>query len=233
MTMDAVILAGGFGTRLREVVADVPKPMAPVAGRPFLEILLDVLARQGVGRVTLSTGHLAHVVSNHFGRRYAGMELHYEVESVPLGTGGAIAAALPHCRGDHALVLNGDSFVELDVQALEQRWRGVPMMLARHVDDTSRYGRLHVREGQVVGLLEKGCSGPGLINAGVYVLPLNELAQQPIAPPFSFEVDVLMPRLAMRPYDLVVAEGLFIDIGLPDDYRRAQHLTFPSSAGLS
>ena len=115
---EAVILAGGYGTRLRQVVADVPKPMAPIAGRPFLEIQLEFLARQGVGHAVLAVGYLGHVIVGHFGDRFAGIELSYAVEDSPLGTGGAIQKALRLCRGDRAVVLNGDTYLDGDLAAM-------------------------------------------------------------------------------------------------------------------
>ena len=107
--MEGIVLAGGFGTRLREVVPDLPKPMAPIAGRPFLEILLSTLARKGFTRVVLSLGFMAEKIITHFGESYAGMHLVYEVESRPLGTGGAIRAALTRFESDHVFIFNGDT----------------------------------------------------------------------------------------------------------------------------
>jgi D-glycero-alpha-D-manno-heptose 1-phosphate guanylyltransferase len=113
---------GGFGSRLRSVVADVPKPMAPVAGRPFLDYVLANLRAQGVRHGVLSVGYLADKVISHFGRRFGDVEIDYEVEDRPLGTGGAIAAALQHCRADPVLVLNGDTYLSLDLAALAAQW---------------------------------------------------------------------------------------------------------------
>ena len=107
--MEAIVLAGGFGTRLRQVVADVPKPMAPIADRPFLEILLGSLARKGFSQVVLSLGFMAEKISDHFGARFAGMDIAYVVEETPLGTGGAIRLALDACTQDHVFVFNGDT----------------------------------------------------------------------------------------------------------------------------
>ena len=119
--MEAVVLAGGLGTRLRQVVPDLPKPMAPVAGRPFLEILLGALAAKGIDRVVLSVGHRADAITGHFGHRWNGLEIDYAVEATPLGTGGAVRLALGHCRHDPVLVVNGDTFLDLEVDALMRR----------------------------------------------------------------------------------------------------------------
>ncbi len=114
--MEAIVLAGGFGTRLRQVVPDLPKPMAPIAGRPFLEILLLSLYQKGFSRVVLSLGFMAEKIIAHFGDRYVGMDLVYAVEHHPLGTGGAIRVALAQCASDHVFVFNGDTYLDLEVK---------------------------------------------------------------------------------------------------------------------
>jgi D-glycero-alpha-D-manno-heptose 1-phosphate guanylyltransferase len=222
--MEAIVLAGGFGTRLRAIVPDVPKPMAPVAGRPFLEILLTSLAQKGYRRVVLSLGFLADTVVRHFGQQYAGMELVYEIEGEPLGTGGAIRAALARCQGEQVCVFNGDTYLDLEVDALQALWqaRREPVIVARAVDDTARYGRLHVSDGRVRRFAEKGEAGPGLINAGCYLLPRTILDGFPAGQAFSFETEFLMKAVSERDFSVFVSQGQFIDIGVPDDYARAQ-----------
>lgn len=224
--MEAIVLAGGFGTRLRQVVADVPKPMAPIAGRPFLEILLGSLARKGFARVVLSLGFMAEKISDHFGARFAGMDVAYVVEDAPLGTGGAIRLALEACTQDHVFVFNGDTYLDLEVQSLEQRWQAKrhQVVVGRQVPDTTRYGRLVVDGGCITGFAEKGISGPGLINAGCYVLAADALARFPLNQPFSIETDYLVPEVTSGTVDVFVTEGMFIDIGIPEDYSRAQTL---------
>ena len=224
--MEAIVLAGGFGTRLRQVVADVPKPMAPIAGRPFLEILLGSLARKGFARVVLSLGFMAEKISDHFGARFAGMDVAYVVEDAPLGTGGAIRLALEAYTQDHVFVFNGDTYLDLEVQSLEQRWQAKrhQVVVGRQVPDTTRYGRLVVDGGCITGFAEKGISGPGLINAGCYVLAADALARFPLNQPFSIETDYLVPEVTSGTVDVFVTEGMFIDIGIPEDYARAQTL---------
>jgi D-glycero-alpha-D-manno-heptose 1-phosphate guanylyltransferase len=224
--MEAIVLAGGFGTRLRALVADVPKPMAPVAGRPFLEYVLASLAAKGVQHVVLSVGYLGDTISRHFGRRYEGLTLDYAVEVDPLGTGGAVAASLALCTQDHQLVLNGDTFVDLEVQALERHWQSHrrAIIVAREVPDVSRYGQLQVQDQRVLSFSEKGGQGPGIINAGVYVLPRNIFAQGTPPAPFSIETDFLAAYVSKHHTDAFVTRGEFIDIGVPEDYLRAQTL---------
>jgi len=222
--MEAIVLAGGFGTRLKEVVPDLPKPMAPVAGRPFLEILLSMLARKGFTRVILSLGFMSEKISLHFGDSYLGMELTYEVEDQPLGTGGAIRAALAHCEEDHAFIFNGDTYLELEVDELEKLWQrnNNPVIVVREVPDTARFGRVDMSGGRVNAFLEKGGEGFGLINAGCYVLPKHGLDDFPLGQAFSIETDFFIKYLQFIRFEGFVTQGRFIDIGVPVDYALAQ-----------
>ena len=225
---EAVVLAGGFGTRLRSVVSDVPKPMARVAGRPFLELLLAHLARNGFGRVVLSVGYLADVIREHFGDAWRGLEIDYAVESEPLGTGGAIRAALARCSGDVVYVFNGDTYLALDCAQTDAQWdrTRLPIIVGRRVEDTARNGRLDVDDdGRILRFLEKEASGgPGLINAGCYVLPRAIVEDFPSQERFSFEMDYLREAVVRRVFMACPTDAEFIDIGTPDDYARAQTL---------
>lgn len=222
--MEAIVLAGGFGTRLREVVPDLPKPMAPVAGRPFLEILLAMLARKGFTRIVLSLGFMSEKIIKHFGESYLGIELVYEVESQPLGTGGAIRAALARCVNDHVFIFNGDTYLDIEAVALERLWLASrhPIIVVRDVLDTARFGRVDMHEGRITAFREKGMSGFGLINAGCYVLPKNALEGFPLGQSFSLETEYFIPNLQRIWFDGFVTNGRFIDIGVPDDYALAQ-----------
>lgn len=121
--MDAVVLAGGLGTRLRTVLSDgTPKPMAPIGGKPFLELLLNRLAESGFSRVVLSVGYKYECIRNHFGNSFSGMSLNYVIEKTPLGTGGAIRLAMDKCSGDYLIVFNGDTYLKVDIKALEKQW---------------------------------------------------------------------------------------------------------------
>lgn len=222
--MEAIVLAGGFGTRLRKVLPDLPKPMAPIAGRPFLEILLCSLARKGFTRVVLSLGFMAEKIIAHFGNNYLGMELVHEVESQPLGTGGAIRAALTRCVDDHVFVFNGDTYLDLEVEDLERAWQAGqhPLIVVREVPDTARFGRVDLCDGRVNAFLEKGTSGAGLINAGCYVLPTHALDLFTLGQSFSLETEYFIKYLHRIRFDGFVTHGRFIDIGVPDDYALAQ-----------
>jgi D-glycero-alpha-D-manno-heptose 1-phosphate guanylyltransferase len=228
--MEAVVLAGGLGTRLRARTRAIPKAMAPVAGRPFLAWLLDELADAGFRRVVLSVGHLADVIRSAFGGSYRSLALTYAVEARPLGTGGALrnglAAADP--RIEPIWVLNGDSIVRLDhagMWAAHQRRRCDPLamtMAVTAVPDAARYGVLEIQQGRVSRFDPAGDAGPGLINAGVYLLHRRIFEAWTLPAAFSFEADFLMPfadRLEITAFE---TDGGFIDIGVPADYDRAQ-----------
>lgn len=224
--MDAIILAGGFGTRLRELVSDVPKPMAKIDGTPFLEILLGQLASKGLTKVIISIGYLGDVIQNHFGSEYKGLSLHYSIEANPLGTGGAIKKALHLVETSSVLVMNGDSYVEFDLDEISNlhNQRGEPVCLVREVDDTSRFGRIENLNGYISQFGEKNNGGPGLINGGVYLLPKTIFNDAELPESFSFENDFLQEEVLKKPFIASVAQGIFIDIGVPEDFTRAQEL---------
>lgn len=233
-TDEAIILAGGFGTRLRSLVSDVPKPLAPVGGRPFLAWVLDSLAMQGVRRVILATGYMGDRVAEACGRSWRSMELLYSQEHAPLGTGGAIAMAFRQVQGDACLVLNGDTWLAFDYALFDQTWRADNARLAialAEVPDVSRYGAVEIEENRVTGLVEKGDAVPGYINAGVYAIRRSLLADFPTKESFSFENEVLMPAVKREVVCGYTHTHDFIDIGVPQDYRLAQTLV-PSTAGL-
>jgi D-glycero-alpha-D-manno-heptose 1-phosphate guanylyltransferase len=221
--MDAIVLAGGLGTRLKSVVSNVPKPMAPVGGRPFLDLLLGSLKTKGITRVILSVGYMSDAITSYFQKNSLGMELVFEVEPSPLGTGGAIAAALRHVHSDCVLVLNGDTYLDLDLKAVCSMWPGdrTPIVVARSVSDTERYGRLDVANGRITRFVGSGIKSAGIINAGCYLIPTDAFLGENMPQKFSFEQDFLCkrPPLSLRVF---VALGQFIDIGVPDDYERAQ-----------
>ena len=223
--MEAIVLAGGLGTRLASRLHGLPKPMAPIAGRPFLEILLTQLRRSGCTRVLLSVGHQHAVIQEHFGAAFDGLAIDYVIESVPLGTGGAIRLALAEAREESVLVLNGDTFLNADYAAMLgfHAVQGAAVTLAVvHRDDVSRYGGVTLEGRRSVGFQENGRSGPGYISAGTYVLARN-LAWPPALPEkFSIERDFFVPEVArLRPAAYKV-DGFFLDIGIPEDLDRAQ-----------
>lgn len=234
---EAIILAGGFGTRLASVVADVPKPMAPVANRAFLYYLLDALAAQGIGRVIFAVHHLAAVIEA-IGPRYRGLQLEYLREDTPLGTGGAIRQALGRIEGNDALVLNGDTYLNIDYQAVLRRRRDTAsdlVLAVRPVADGARYSLVDTdADGRVTGFQPTGAAGrPGLIGAGVYALRRGLFDGLDIpSGAFSFEADVLARLTGNLRVQTYRCDGYFIDIGVPEDYRRAQ-TELPEIAGVA
>jgi D-glycero-alpha-D-manno-heptose 1-phosphate guanylyltransferase len=223
--MEAIVLAGGLGTRLRSVVPDLPKPMAPVAGRPFLAWVLDALADAGFARAVLAVGYRHEAIRDHFGACHRGLRLVYSVEHCPLGTGGAIRLAADAAGEWPVFVLNGDTWLDLDYGALwcahESGGERLTVAACR-VDDTSRYGALEVHDGHLRGLVEKGRSGPGLINAGTYLVSRDVVERIPRERVHSFEQQLLVPGVRDLSPAVFVADGAFIDIGVPEDYARAQ-----------
>ena len=224
-SLQAVILAGGKGTRLSTVISDLPKPMAPIGSRPFLALLLDHLVSQGVAGAVLSVGHLHQEICNAFGTQYRSLGLDYVIEENPLGTGGAIAKCLKMVSSDPVLVLNGDTFVALDYRALLTTHReagALATLTLRSVPDVSRYGCVIAQCGRVVQYEEKVSQGAGLINAGVYVLSRCIFDGYNMPEAFSFERDFLMPRVNELRAAAYITDAYFIDIGTPEGYLQAQ-----------
>lgn len=224
---EAIILAGGRGTRLQPLVSDVPKPLAPVAGRPFLAWVLDHLAANGIRRTILATGYMSEKIEQAVGCKWQSMTVDYSVESKALGTGGAVQQAVGKLHGDNVHVLNGDTFlnyVPADfAEAVVRADACIGVALAR-VNDVSRYGAVQCDEGRIKQFCEKGGSGPGHVNAGSYFLTSAALAALPVENVFSLETKVLVPMTAQGLVFGYTDTSRFIDIGVPEDYQRAQSL---------
>jgi histidinol-phosphate phosphatase family protein len=222
----AAILAGGMGTRLRNAVADRPKVLAPVLGKPFLAYLLDSLADAGLRDVVLCTGYRAEMVQAEFGSHYRNLSLRYSCEPSPLGTAGALRNVLTQLTTPDVLVMNGDSYCSADL----------PAMLAAHcirnaaatltlveVADVSRFGRVETdAQGQVVRFDEKGCrTGRGWINAGVYLLGRNVLESIPAQREVSLEREVFPAWIGRGLWSFASGDSRFLDIGTPESYALA------------
>lgn len=225
----AAILAGGLGTRLREAVSDRPKVLAVVHDRPFLEYLFDQLRAAGFRSVTLCVGYMAEKIEQLFGSQYRELELVYSREDSPLGTGGALRLALPHLSGSTVLVMNGDSFCDLDISAFcswhLSKQSSVSIALTE-VDDTSRYGsvRRDAHE-HIQSFEEKGTSqGRGLVNAGIYLLSRSVLEEIPPGRALSLERDFFPKRISRGLCGYTAKHQRFIDIGTPTSYSQAQTL---------
>ena len=224
--MEAIILAGGFGTRLAQVVKDVPKPMAPVAGKPFLQYVADDLIAQGFDRLVFAVCYKKESIMNFFGSTYGGAEVLYSVEEEPLYTGGAICQALALCRDERVTVVNGDTFFGVDLAAMrrfaEDRGRQI-VIAVREMRDFSRYGRVETNAArEVIAFHEKQPCAQGFINGGIYDLSRTSLEGYPQR--FSMEEECFPKLLQSKQILAFPSDGLFIDIGIPKDYVRAQTL---------
>lgn len=225
----AVLLVGGLGTRLRSVVAAKPKPLASVGDRPFLELLVRQLRYQGIRRLVLCTGYLAHEIENELGDGRAwDVTIEYSREPHPLGTAGALKFAAPLLReSTDFLVMNGDSFMEIDFRQLVDFHRksgGIASMTVLRMKNEMRYGAVQVAaKGRVSGFTEKtDIDSAGFVNAGIYVFNRRILEHLPEGPA-SLERDIF-PNLLGHGVYASEQQGLFIDIGTPEDYARAREL---------
>ena len=199
--------------------------MAPIAGRPFLEYLLDRLGDSEITSVILSVGYKSEFIRSHFGNRYRHLGLCYSEEDMPLGTGGAIAQAIENQDCENLIVLNGDTFIDIVFQDYINWHRSKSAeisMVLKTMDDVARYGSVQVDRGRVVGYDEKGKKGAGHINAGVYIFKPSLFTGRGMPTVFSFEQDFLQPKVNDLMPHAYICDNWFIDIGVPEDYDRAQ-----------
>ena len=226
--MEVIILAGGLGTRLRSVVADLPKCMAPVAGKPFLWYLLKYLTKYPINRVILSVGYLREVIINWVKEHECEFpfEFDYAIEDEPLGTGGGIKLALNKANDPYAIILNGDTFFDVDLDTLCQYHnsskKNITLAL-KLMRKFNRYGTvsLDTMSKTIVSFNEKQYCTEGLINGGVYVVNRNAPIFEGLPDKFSFEIGVLEPQCKLGKLFGIVQDGYFIDIGVPEDYEKA------------
>ena len=224
--MEAIILAGGLGKRLRSEVPDLPKPMAPINGKPFLEYLLNYLNSSSFSKVVISVGYKCEHIYDYFGKKYKNLSITIVKEKEPLGTGGGCRLALSKCKSDHVYVLNGDTFLEVDFKLMESTWKKYlkVIMVSCFVDNTYRYGRLETEGNKVVAINEKGIKGKGMINGGCYLIPKQLFEKQELNKKFSLEENFISSLIKKRELLFVKSNGIFIDIGIPSDYQRAQNI---------
>ena len=233
---EAIVLAGGFGTRLAHVVPDVCKPMAPVAGRPFLRFIMDQLAAAGVEHAVVADGYRRGQIEGFFGTGYRGMDIVYSPEETPLFTGGAVKQALARCEGDWVFVMNGDTWLDVDFAAMEavveDAPEGVKVAVAvKRMRGFERYGTVDVdAAGAITAFREKRPCADGLINAGVYLVRRDALDAMPAK--FALERDWFERVVTDGALRACVCEGDFIDIGVPEDYERAQEMLAPLARGF-
>lgn len=219
--MKSIILAGGAGLRLRKIIKNIPKPMVPIAGKPFLEYLILQLIKFDIRDIILSIGYKGEIIKSYFGsgKRW-GAHITYSEEAEPLGTGGAIKKAAAFIENEQFIAMNGDSFLDLDFTvfiAYHNAKQAIATLAAVYVDDITRYGRVEINEtGEVTGFIEKNSTGEGFINGGVYILNQIIINNMPSCA-FSIEKDVL-PALSKKGLYGMSMKCFFSDIGMPQDY---------------
>ena len=216
-----IILAGGFGTRLSTVVKDVPKPMAPINGKPFLHYIFKELQHQKIKQVVLSVGHLKEVIQDYFQDSYLGISIQYAIENEPFGTGGGIKHAFNFVEDD-AFVLNGDTFFDIELSKLKKTDADISIAL-KPMFNFDRYGTVELNnENRIVSFNEKKHCEHGLINGGVYYFKKSLFDKIETERKFSFEKDILEKHLHHLQIQGTVFDNYFIDIGIPEDYKQAQ-----------
>lgn len=218
--MEAIVLAGGFGTRLREVVSDVPKPMAPVNGKPFLEYLLKDLSKKGIKHAILAVGYKKEIIKEYFKNRYENIEITYSEELTPLGTGGAIKKAIKLTKEEDIFIINGDTFFDVDLKRMKEfhtENKSTLTVTVKEMENFDRYGSLAIKENKIIEFEEKKTKDKGKINGGIYLIK-KDLLNRVEKESFSFEKEVLEDkRIEKHSYE---SKGYFIDIGIPEDYYR-------------
>ena len=223
-SLDALLLAGGLGTRLRSVLSDRPKAMADIGGRPFISLLFDQLIGFGFKKVIVATGYRAEVISGYFGSRYQDLELVYSKEKEPLGTGGALKLAHRHIHSQHVLVMNGDTFVNFsfkDFFLKHLKTKSLASLLLCKVDDARAYGSVKMdNQGYITAFAEKKCElGSGCVSAGSYLISKDALKMLPGSKKFSLESKFFPTLVEGRGLMGHCSNNLLHDIGTPDTYR--------------
>jgi len=226
MIEEAIILAGGLGTRLRGVIKDIPKPMADINGKPFLEYLLFYLNRQGLKKIVLSVGYKYNIIKDYFGDFFLNTELLYSIEDEPLKTGGAILKALNFVNGKDVFILNGDTLFKINLYQFYEFHSTKDSKLTISLKPTEhpdRYGIVDINNSyRIMAFFEKGQKEKGLINGGIYLLNKEFFLNFDLPDKFSFEKDFLEKCYKDYEFYGFPSDSYFIDIGIPEDYERAK-----------
>ncbi len=229
MVKEAIILAGGLGTRLKNVLNNIPKPMAPIDNKPFLSYLFNFLRRQGIKRIILAVGYKGDYIMNFFGEKYLDIELLYsfEDENNLLGTGGAILKASKLIKDEDFFVLNGDTIFEINLTEMYRfhKAKNADITIAlKPVDNVMRYGAVEIdEEGKIINFIEKGVEKHGLINGGIYLVSKGFIDNLSLPERFSLEQDLLQQYFGLYKFYGIMFDNYFIDIGVPEDYERAKN----------
>ena len=223
---EAIILAGGLGTRLRTAVPDLPKCMAPVNGKPFIAYVIDHLQKQGINKFILSLGYKSEAIIEYINQQYSFLNIQYSIEEEPLGTGGAIQLACLKATEKNVVITNGDTLFKINLDKLstthEQSNADCTLCL-KPMNNFDRYGVVELNQhNQIISFKEKQFYQSGLINGGVYALNVKSFLNLSLPAKFSFEKDYLEKFYLSKKMIGIVQDEYFIDIGIPEDYLRAQ-----------
>jgi D-glycero-alpha-D-manno-heptose 1-phosphate guanylyltransferase len=222
--MEVIILAGGFGTRLQSVVNNVPKPMANINGKPFLEYLLEYLSSYDITKVILSVGYKQEIIKEYFKNNYKNIQIQYSCEEKPLGTGGAIKKALELIDNDKAIILNGDTFINIDLSQMIHQYQAVDfdiVMGLKKMYNFDRYGVVSIKNDKIIHFKEKAFVQDGYINTGTYII-YKTIFDKIDLDNFSFE-DFMQNNIdKLNIYPFFCNNSYFIDIGIPSDYEKCK-----------
>lgn len=220
--LEAIVLAGGLGTRLKSVVSNVPKPMAPIGNKPFLEYILKYLKKNGITRAILSVGYKSEIIEEYFGNNFEGIELVYSVEKEPLGTGGAIKKAMSKVKSSQVYIINGDTFFDVNLKNLILEDNSKIILSLKHMKNFDRYGCVESDANNLVtAFTEKGYRECGNINGGIYLAYKDIFNNYDLEEKFSFE-EFMQTNFASLNISVKVFDNYFIDIGIPEDYQKAK-----------
>ena len=238
MIKEAIILAGGLGTRLRSVVPDLPKCMAPVAGKPFLYYIIAHFQKEGISNFIFSVGYKSENIINfvnkeflHAGRQGSNIDFQFSIEEEPLGTGGAIKLSGKKVSDHNIIVCNGDTLFKIDLQKLSNfhlQHNADCTLCLKPMNNFERYGVVEMNnDASIKSFKEKQFYEAGLINGGVYALNIRNFMKENLPEKFSFEKDYLEKYVTKRNMYAVIQDEYFIDIGIPEDYERAGRELLP------
>src|SRR5579863_2336396 len=225
MITEVIILAGGLGTRLQSVVGDLPKCLAPVAGKPFLSYLLDSSRKQGINKFIFALGHKSDQIESFVKESLPEDSYIFSVEQEPLGTGGAIYKACSLATGPNVIVLNADTFFGImysNLTIIHELRKADCTLALKPMRGFDRYGAVEIEKQLVTGFDEKRYHKDGLVNGGVYALSVASFLQKSFPASFSFEKDYLEKNYRSGKFFAMVSDAYFVDIGIPEDYQRAQ-----------
>jgi D-glycero-alpha-D-manno-heptose 1-phosphate guanylyltransferase len=222
----AIILAGGLGTRLRSAVPDLPKCMAPVAGKPFLHWVVSYFEKQGIEKFIFSLGYKHEIIEEYLNKELSIINYQLSIEEEPLGTGGAIKLACEKATEQNVTIINGDTFFKIDLHQLSsfhQNQNADCTLCLKPMQNFDRYGAVELNENNSIkNFSEKKFYENGLINGGVYALNVKNFLDKKLPEKFSFEKDYLEKFYTTEKFMGLIQDEYFIDIGIPEDYERAQ-----------